>query len=107
MAGVRIYHPTARSGLFLVKHYRRYKFPLYCNTCGEFHERKTYHLHLDAEGFTIVSPTVLMRLGEVGMAGFEIMNEVSKPPPTTLKVNGLVNRFQVFEVGTNGTERSK
>ena len=106
MAGIRIQHPTARNGLFLVKHYRKYKFPIYCEECREFHSRKTYHLRLDGEGCTIVSTTVLERLKEVGLAGFSIRNEVKNPPPITLKIPGLIeNKFKVYEVGAHGEER--
>lgn len=106
MAGVRLYHPTLRGGVYLVKHFRRYQVPLVCSICREIHTQKTYHLNLDNSGFTIVSPTVLSRLQEVGMAGLEIMNEVEKPPAITLNIPGTIhNRFQVFDMKPRSTEK--
>lgn len=80
MAGIRLRHPTLRSGLYLVKHYRRYKYPMVCPTCHTVHLRKTYHLNLDESGAVIVSSIVFERLKEIGLAGLEIENEVLKPP---------------------------
>lgn len=100
MAGVRIQHPTAKNGLFLVKHIRAYPHPLYCERCQEFHVRKTYHLELDADGCVIVSPVVLERLKEIGLAGFRILNEVKNPPAITIGIPGVIpNQFRVFEMG--------
>lgn len=100
MAGVRIRHPIARNGLFLVKHYRRYPVPFYCERCKVFETQKTYHLDLDDAGTVIVSPVVFERLKEIGLAGFEIMNEVRNPPPITLKMPGRIEQtFKVMEVG--------
>lgn len=79
--GIRLRHPTLKSGLYLVKHYRRYKYPMACPTCHTIHERKTYHLNLDEAGSVIVSPVVFERLKEIGLAGLEIENEVLNPPP--------------------------
>jgi hypothetical protein len=103
MAGVRLHHPTLRGGIYLVKHFRRYRYPFACPTCGTVHIQKTYHLNLDNGGFTIVSPEVLARLKEVGLAGLEIMNEVEKPPAITLTIPGTIyDRFRVFETTSRG-----
>ena len=108
MAGIRVRHPTARSGLFLVKHYRKYKVPLVCNRCHEIHIQKTYHLDLDDTGCAIVSPVVLERLKEVGLAGFQILNEVKSPPPITLNIPGRIeNKFRVFEMSSRGERNGK
>lgn len=105
MAGIRLHHPTLRGGVYIVKHLRRYPVPLICPTCKETHFQKTYHLNLDAEGFCIVSPVVLERLKEVGLAGLEVMNEVKRPPPITLNIPGAIhNSFRVFEMTSRGEE---
>jgi hypothetical protein len=88
MPGIRLGHTEARSGLYLVEHpTRKYRVPLTCSTCGSVHIRKTYHLHLDAEGCVIVSPVVFERLRECGLPSLEILNEVENPPPMTLQID--------------------
>lgn len=88
MPGIRLGHTEARSGLYLVEHpTRKYRVPLTCSTCGIVHVRKTYHLHLDAEGTVIVSPGVFERLREAGLPSLEIMGEVENPPPMTLQID--------------------
>lgn len=100
MAGVRIKHPTAHSGVFLVRHFRRYPVPIHCERCQTFHIHKTYHLDLDADGTVIVSTTVFERLKEVGLAGFSMVNVVKRPPPISLEIpNVIQNKFRVFKMG--------
>lgn len=81
MPGIRLGHTGARTGLYLVEHpTRRYRVPLTCSMCGTVHVRKTYHLHLDTEGTTIVSAVVFQRLREAGLPSLQVMNEVADPP---------------------------
>jgi hypothetical protein len=46
----------------------------------------------------IVSTTIYERLKEVGLAGFELVNEVSNPPPIRLEMNGHLQVFDVKEI---------
>jgi hypothetical protein len=47
----------------------------------------------------VVSPQVLERLKEVGLPSLEIIGEEKNPPPITLDVPGITNKFRVFEHG--------
>jgi len=90
VAGVRISHPTERSATYtLIDGSRPYQEPLSCVRCGRIHPFKTYHLDLDGEGFTIVSPEVWARLGRIAGNPFTLANEVAKPPP--LVVGGVLS----------------
>jgi hypothetical protein len=100
MPGIRLRHPTARNGVFIVKHTRAYKYPLFCERCHEFHPRKTYHLELDETGCVIVSEGVFKRLQEIGLAGFEIVNTVKNPPPIRLGIPDVLQLpVRVFSAG--------
>lgn len=80
-AGIRLFHPTARSGVFTFEHRNRpYRLPLVCFTCKKAHLVKTYHVAVDHEGFTIVSPQVWRLMRDHNAAGFSVANEVSAPP---------------------------
>lgn len=81
MASIRLYHPTARSGMFTFAHNKRpYRFPLLCGTCGKAHLVKTYHVQVDADGFAIVSGEVWEQMKRHNTAGFQVSNEVTNPP---------------------------
>ncbi len=94
MAGVRLHHPVLRGCLYRVAHPRKDFLVSLIDQDGkpvldEHGEPKTertsdYFLSIDEAGDVIVSPVVLERLREVGMAGFEISNEVSAPPVLTI-----------------------
>lgn len=93
MAGIRIWHPQARSGIFtFAQNQRPYQTwnpvlkkhehtPILCLQCGKLHAVKTYHVSVDTDGFAIVSETVWQRMGEYGAFGFQMANDVSNPPP--------------------------
>lgn len=74
MSGVRIHHPMLRSCVLLVPH-----------PGSDLRSPKEYHIHLDADGNSIVSSTVWSRLMEARSLGlspheFVVMNEVPAPP---------------------------
>lgn len=101
MPGVRLTHETLRGVRVTVEHpTRAYRAPLMCPACGTTHRKKTYHLDLDGEGSTIVSPEVLQRLREAGLPGFSISNEVKRPPAQRVSVGGQV--FDVVPVQEKG-----
>lgn len=83
--------------MLTIVHPRPYKIPFMCSTCKHIHERKTYHLALDSEGYVIVSEGVLARLREINLAGMEIINEVISPPMLYLGVNGQLHHIVRFE----------
>lgn len=88
MAGVRLHHPTQRNVRFNISEPDRPypSGPLQCSPpefggCGQVHIFKTHHLNLDETGSVIIGDVLFekIRLHLVG-AGFEIGNEVQKPP---------------------------
>ena len=101
MPGVRLRHPTARGGVFLVEDLARpYGQPLYCAACSTalqsdvVHHVKTYHLALDGEGTVIVSQGIYDRIKTIpALGGLELVNEVAEPPPQRLEMNGRAQRF--------------
>lgn len=81
MAGIRLFHPTARSGVFTFAHNNRpYPVPLVCMLCGTSHKVKTYHINVDHDGFAIVSAEVWEMMRKHNTSGFSVANEVAKPP---------------------------
>lgn len=105
MAGVRITHTTKRSCvLTLVDATRPLSAPMVCGSCtpadmlarinaagvtdlrlseqagAKVHRFKTYHIVLDDQGAAIVSPEVLERLNSMPFHGFQVGNEVKRPP---------------------------
>jgi hypothetical protein len=81
MAGIKIWHETARSCVWLVpdmKHPR--DEPVECNTCNMWHLVKTYHLWLDDTGSAIVSKEVLEGLKQAGFPKLQVVHEVKEPP---------------------------
>lgn len=79
--GIRLYHPTARSGTFAFSHNNRpYRYPLMCAACRAVHQVKTYHVAVDHDGFAIVSPQVWRMMRDHNTAGFSVANEVATPP---------------------------
>lgn len=90
--GVRLYHPTARSGIFTVEHHRRpYRVwnrqlkkyeatPLVCSLCAKAHAVKTYHITVDHDGFAFVSRDIWELMQTNNTAGFHLANEVGNPP---------------------------
>ena len=85
MPGVRVHHPTLRSGRYTVETPRQqYGVPYACPICKRLHYYKAHHIELDDNGNGIVSEGVLEELRYAGMAGLEIVNEVPKPPPVTI-----------------------
>lgn len=80
-AGIRLYHPTARSGVFTFSHPNRpYPVPLVCLPCQTTHAVKTYHINVDHDGFAIVSKEIWKMMKDHNTAGFSMANEVSNPP---------------------------
>jgi len=81
MAGIRLYHPTARSAVATFEHRKRpYPLPMICFTCKQAHAVKTYHVAVDHDGFAIVSPQVWSMMRRHNTAGFQMANEVASPP---------------------------
>lgn len=102
MAGVRLHHPTFASCTLVVELPTPYPRPHDCASCGRAHERKAIHLRLDSAGDVIVAPEVLEKgRAQFTIAGFEIANAVSVPPPLFL---GAVEqpKFETVEVKLNG-----
>lgn len=99
MAGLRIYHPTARSGTFLVEHRKRpYRIPVLCAMCGRAHEVKTYHISVDHDGFAFVSYEVWAMLERYSPGLFQMANEVGNPPALHIGLGpGLVPRPQSID----------
>lgn len=96
MPGIRIRHEVLRGVTYTVEHpTRRYPKPWLCPACGSVHERKTYHLRLDAEGAAIVSEQVFQRLREAGMPGLEATNVVAEPPPQSIAIEGAPLEMRV------------
>ena len=76
MAGIRLYHPTARSGVFTFSHKNRpYPVPLVCLACQTTHKVKTYHINVDHDGFAIVCHEVWQMMKKHNDAGFTMANE--------------------------------
>lgn len=79
--GMRIMHPTARSGWFTFAHNKRlYEVPYVCPMCSTTHKVKTYHVQVDADGFAFVSKRIWNMMRRHGAHGFSVANEVAKPP---------------------------
>lgn len=93
MAGIRIHHPTLRNCKLLVKHPGN---PL----TGR--KAKDYHITIDAEGDTIVSETVWMRLQEAKKEGFDgefiVLNEVPDPPTLVLSNRSQAEQLRTFRI---------
>jgi len=72
-----------------------------CETCGQPHEFKTYHLQLDAEGTTIVSTGVWEKfLSAPDHFGFEQVNVVAEPPAQGIKLEPVVLNLKPAKLGT-------
>jgi hypothetical protein len=84
--GVRLRHPTARSGRFTFSLNKRpYRYPLACPACGTLHHVKTYHIAVDADGFAFISHEIWQQMKKFNhYAGFELANEVASPPAQTV-----------------------
>ncbi len=99
MAGIRLRHLDYANCLVTVPiPHRPFRTAYLCPTCNKAHAVKTYHLNLDDQGSVIVSTTIYERLKEVGLAGFELVNEVRDPPPIRLEMNGHLQVFDVKEI---------
>lgn len=67
--------------MFTFKHMNRpYRFPLVCMVCRASHLVKTYHVQVDSNGFTIVSPEIWEMMKRHDTSGFQVANEVASPP---------------------------
>lgn len=82
MAGIRIHHTNLKDCTLVVRHPgggRPSGAP-----AGAVRRPKDYHIHLDANGDSIVSETVWLRLQEAQRGGsphqFVVLNEVPDPP---------------------------
>lgn len=106
-SGIRLYHPTIRSSIYLVEQRERpYRIPFHCSTCcvfiqkgmphtlnyfscGGSHLNKTYHLQIDDAGRVIVSKEIFQRLLKMeDMAGFLVDDEILNPPDQVLGGGG-------------------
>lgn len=89
MSGVRIQHTTERNVTFtLVDGKRPYQHPIDCPVCHRVHTFKTYHIALDETGAAIVSLEIAERIKALPNSGFAVTNEVRKPPPLIVGLNG-------------------
>lgn len=98
MSGVRLFHPTARAGVFTFEHMdrplgrfnpvlkRHDPEPQWCPQCQRMHPVKTYHVTVDSEGFAFVSIEIWEKMKAKGTAGFRLANEVDKPPAQSIAV---------------------
>ncbi len=82
MSGLRIKHPELRNCVLIVPHPG--------NKTGR--KAKDYHIHIDNEGYAIVSNTVWGRLLEAKQSGlsrhnFILMNTVLTPPTQGIGIN--------------------
>lgn len=89
MSGLRIHHPSLHSCILQVPHPGN----------SEGRSPKDYVIHLDSEGYSIVSETVWMRLEEARISGhsihqFMLVNVVGDPP--TVQIGGLRTITKVF-----------
>jgi hypothetical protein len=87
LAGIRLHHPTLFACTFVVELETDFasRRPRACPSCSQpnapkFHDRKSVHLRLDANGDVIVSADVYLSLVPVFLAGMEVVNEIEKPP---------------------------
>lgn len=85
--GIRMYHKTLRSCVYVVEldqNLLREAGRVYlCPTCLREHTRKALHLHLDAQGTTMVSATTPRKtMAILNLAGLDIENPVATPPVT-------------------------
>jgi len=80
--------------------------PMWCSVCQKFHAVKTYHVQVDDNGFAFVSIEIWELMKQHGTAGFELANEVSKPPAQKIAMpNGKTNEIPVIapkEIITSG-----
>lgn len=88
MPGIRVQHPTQKNVRYtVVEPENPYPVPYTCTPpefggCGSTHMFKTHHLNLDETGAVILSTGVFDRIkARLGLDGFVVGNEVSKPPP--------------------------
>lgn len=95
MSGIRIHHPSLRSCVLLVPH-----------PGGSGRGSKEYHIHLDADGNSIVSLTVWSRLVEARNLGsphaFMVLNEVFVPPTLVLARDGNGLSSRVYRQRSDG-----
>lgn len=96
--GIRIVHDNPRyaGSVVVVPTFRRYGAPMLCSTCQIIHETKHYHLQLDSEGGVIVSPTILQRLRDIGMAGFRVESSVADPPTQQVSMQQKPTRRELM-----------
>jgi hypothetical protein len=89
--GIRLRHPTARSGRFtFALNARPYRVPILCPACGTSHRVKTYHIAVDADGFAFISHEIWEQMKKHNQfAGFELANEVERPPAQIIGTAGL------------------
>lgn len=97
-AGLTQLAPAQTGLLWIVRDVTRPRIPYECGYCTKreqalkgwkaqpvFHDAKTYHLELDADLTRTVSETVWDRLRRLyDNGGFELANEVAKPPDQKL-----------------------
>lgn len=103
MPGIRLHHPTLRNCVVALESVRPYKQPFQCPLCGRTHLFKTVHLTLDDSGDVIVSKHAFEKdIKDVPGLPFTIENEVTKPPPMILTLNGQRYEAQVHDVPFEG-----
>lgn len=91
MPGIRLTHPTFRNvRATIVEDSTPYPVPFVCSPptlggCGSVHLFKSHHLNIDDTGSVTVSTGVFARIKDrLFLDGFQLANEVKKPPPIVL-----------------------
>ena len=94
MSGLRIHHPTMANCTLLIRH-----------PGGPDRTAKDYPVHLDADGYSIVSDRVWQRLQEASPGEFLLVNEVKDPP--TLVIGGAGRPSRTFRRAPDGISDSE
>lgn len=97
MAGLRVYHPTWRNGVFEV--------PLAAKT--KKGKAKRIKLTFDSYGYSLVSDGVWAELLEAAKAfdqgiGLLVVNEVPDPPAQVLAIDGTGELRETWRLGPDG-----
>lgn len=88
MAGLRIRHREVTNRILtIVDQGQPYSAPYPCPTCHLIHVFKTYHVELDDTGTAIVSLEVWFHVQRIPAHGFQVVNQVDKPPARVLSLD--------------------
>lgn len=83
--------------MFVFEHNKRpYPWPLLCPVCQTMHKVKTYHIPVDADGFSIVSVDIWETMKKNSTAGFQVANEVTAPPAQQINLGVAVPHPEII-----------